>query len=64
MPQWGTSGPGNLDKPMTRTLDDVRDAFHALIVDKLGVKNAFYGHSSAASPCSAMRSAIPMRCAD
>ena len=46
MPQWGTSGPGNLDKPMTRTLDDVRDAFHALIVGKLGVKKAFYhGHS-------------------
>jgi len=46
MPQWGTSGPGNLDKPFTRTLDDVRDAFHALIVDKLGVKKAFYhGHS-------------------
>jgi homoserine O-acetyltransferase/O-succinyltransferase len=46
MPQWGMSGPGNLDKPMTRTLDDVRDAFHALIVDKLGVKKAYYhGHS-------------------
>jgi len=46
MPQWGTSGPGNLDKPFTRTLDDVRDAFHALIVDRLGVKKAFYhGHS-------------------
>ena len=46
MPQWGTSGPGNLDQPMTRTLDDVRDAFHALIVGKLGVKKAFYhGHS-------------------
>ena len=46
MPQWGMSGPGNLDKPMTRTLDDVRDAFHALIVGKLGVKKAFYhGHS-------------------
>jgi pimeloyl-ACP methyl ester carboxylesterase len=46
MPQWGMSGPGNLDKPMTRTLEDVRDAFHALIVDRLGVKNAFYhGHS-------------------
>lgn len=46
MPQWGTSGPGNLDKPMTRTLDDVRDAFHALIVGKLGVKKAYYhGHS-------------------
>jgi homoserine O-acetyltransferase/O-succinyltransferase len=46
MPQWGMSGPGNLDKPMTRTLDDVRDAFHALIVGKLGVKKAYYhGHS-------------------
>jgi pimeloyl-ACP methyl ester carboxylesterase len=46
MPQWGMSGPGNLDKPMTRTLDDVRDAFHALIVDKLGVRKAYYhGHS-------------------
>ncbi len=46
MPQWGMSGPGNLDKPMTRTLDDVRDAFHALIVGRLGVKKAFYhGHS-------------------
>ncbi|WP_222623005.1 alpha/beta hydrolase [Ramlibacter cellulosilyticus] len=46
MPQWGTSGPGNLDKPMTRTLTDVRDAFHALVVDKLGVKKAWYhGHS-------------------
>jgi pimeloyl-ACP methyl ester carboxylesterase len=42
----GHVGPGNLDKPMTRTLDDVRDAFHALIVGKLGVKKAFYhGHS-------------------
>jgi pimeloyl-ACP methyl ester carboxylesterase len=46
MPQWGTSGPGNLDKPMTRTLDDVRDAFNALIVGRLGVKKAYYlGHS-------------------
>jgi len=46
MPQWGTSGPGNLGKSMARTLDDVRDAFHALIVGKLGVKKATYlGHS-------------------
>lgn len=42
----GTSGPGNLDKPQVRTLDDVRDAFFALIVGKLGVKKAWYfGHS-------------------
>jgi pimeloyl-ACP methyl ester carboxylesterase len=46
MPQWGTSGPGNLEQPMTRTLDDVRDAFHALVVGRLGVKKAYYhGHS-------------------
>jgi pimeloyl-ACP methyl ester carboxylesterase len=46
MPQWGMSGPGNLDKSMARTLDDVRDAFHALIVDNLGIKKAYYlGHS-------------------
>jgi homoserine O-acetyltransferase/O-succinyltransferase len=46
MPQWGMSGPGNLDVPITRTLDDVRDAFHGLVVDRLGVKNAYYlGHS-------------------
>jgi len=46
MPQWGMSGPGNIDKPMTRTLNDVRDAFHALVVGKLGVNKAFYhGHS-------------------
>ncbi|WP_295002306.1 alpha/beta fold hydrolase [uncultured Dechloromonas sp.] len=46
MPQWGMSGPGNLDKPMTRTLNDVRDAFQALVVGKLGIKKAFYhGHS-------------------
>ena len=46
MPQWGTSGPGNIDKPMTRTLTDVRDSFHALVVGKLGVNKAYYyGHS-------------------
>jgi len=46
MPQWGMSGPGNIDKPMTRTLTDVRDSFHALVVGKLGVKKAYYyGHS-------------------
>ena len=46
MPQWGTSGPGNLDKSMARTLTDVRDAFHALVVRRLGVAKAYYlGHS-------------------
>lgn len=46
MPLAGTSGPGNLDKPQTRTLDDIRDAFHTLLVGQLGVKKAYYyGHS-------------------
>lgn len=46
MPLAGTSGPGNLDKPQARTLDDIRDAFHSLIVGQLGVKKAYYyGHS-------------------
>ena len=59
MPQWGTSGPGNLDKPITRTLDDVRDAFHALIVGKLGVKKAIYhGHSLGGSGAR-LRPALP-----
>ena len=64
MPQWGTSGPGNLDKPMARTLDDVRDAFHALVVGKLGVAEGLLPTAirSAARRCSATRCAIPMRC--
>lgn len=46
MPLAGTSGPGNLDKPQARTLDDIRDAFHSLVVGQLGVKKAYYyGHS-------------------
>ena len=62
MPQWGTSGPGNLDKPMTRTLDDVRDAFHALIVGKLGVKKAFYhGHSLGGADRARLRAALSGR---
>lgn len=46
MPLAGVSGPGNLDQPQVRTLDDVRDAFQALIVGRLGVQKAwYYGHS-------------------
>ena len=46
MPLAGVSGPGNLDQPQVRTLDDVRDAFNALIVGRLGVQKAwYYGHS-------------------
>jgi pimeloyl-ACP methyl ester carboxylesterase len=46
MPLAGTSGPGNLDKTQARTLEDVREAFNALVVGQLGVKKAYYyGHS-------------------
>lgn len=46
MPLAGISGPGNLDQLQARTLDDVRVAFHALLVGQLGVDNAwYYGHS-------------------
>jgi len=46
MPHYGMSGPGNLDKSPARTLDDMREAMHDVIVTKLGVKKAYYhGHS-------------------
>lgn len=46
MPLAGVSGPGNLNQLQARTLEDVRDAFHALLVGELGVENAWYfGHS-------------------
>ena len=46
MPHAGLSGPGNIGKPMARDLEDIRSAFHGVIVDQLGVKNAYYlGHS-------------------
>ncbi|MGH7372387.1 MAG: alpha/beta fold hydrolase, partial [Candidatus Methylomirabilales bacterium] len=46
MPHYGVSGPGNLDKSPARTLDDMREAIHDVIVNKLGVKKAYYaGHS-------------------
>lgn len=46
IPHYGKSIPGNLDKPLTRTLDQVREVFHSIIVDQLGIKKASYlGHS-------------------
>jgi pimeloyl-ACP methyl ester carboxylesterase len=46
IPHYGKSIPGNLDKPLMRSLDDVREIFHAIIVDQLQVKKAVYlGHS-------------------
>lgn len=46
IPHYGKSIPGNVDKPLTRSLDDVREVFHSVIVDQLQVKRATYlGHS-------------------
>ena len=46
MPHAGLSGPGNLGKPWARDFEDMRSAFHGVIVDQLGIENAYYlGHS-------------------
>lgn len=46
LPHYGMSGPGNLDKSPARTMQDMRDVVHGLVVNKLGVKKAAYlGHS-------------------
>ena len=46
LPQYGMSAIGNLDKSPARTMDDMRDVVHAVVVDQLGVKQAAYmGHS-------------------
>lgn len=46
IPHYGKSIPGNLDKPLARSLNDVRDAFYQLIVVRLKITKATYlGHS-------------------
>lgn len=46
LPHYGMSGPGNLDKSPARTMQDMRDVVHELVVNRLGVKRAAYlGHS-------------------
>jgi len=46
LPHYGMSGPGNLDKTPARSLQDMRDVVHELVVNQLGVMQAFYlGHS-------------------
>jgi pimeloyl-ACP methyl ester carboxylesterase len=46
MPHAGLSGPGNLGKPFARDFEDMRSAFHGVIVDQLGIDEAYYlGHS-------------------
>ncbi|HME24855.1 MAG TPA: alpha/beta hydrolase [Acetobacteraceae bacterium] len=46
LPCYGMSGPGNLDKCPARTMQDMRDTVHDVVVNQLGVKRATYlGHS-------------------
>lgn len=46
LPHYGMSGPGNLDKSPARTMQDMREVVHELVVNQLGVKKAAYlGHS-------------------
>ncbi len=46
LPCYGMSGPGNLDQCPARTMQDMRDTVHELVVNQLGVKQASYlGHS-------------------
>jgi pimeloyl-ACP methyl ester carboxylesterase len=46
LPHYGMSGPGNLDKSPARTMQDMRDVVHELVVNQLGVKKAAcLGHS-------------------
>ncbi|WP_458761383.1 alpha/beta hydrolase [Afipia sp. TerB] len=45
LPHYGMSGPGNLDKSLARSMQDLREVVHNL-VGQLGVRRAFYlGHS-------------------
>ena len=46
MPHSGFSGPGNVGKNPARTFEDMRSAFHGVLVDQLGIETAWYlGHS-------------------
>lgn len=46
LPHYGMSAPGNLDKTRARTMQDMREVVHGLVVEHLGVKKAAYmGHS-------------------
>ncbi|WP_025823547.1 alpha/beta fold hydrolase [Shewanella marina] len=46
LPNYGKSIPGNLNNPVTRSLDDTRDAIHDLLANQLKLQKAhFLGHS-------------------
>ncbi|MFC5076907.1 2-hydroxy-6-oxononadienedioate/2-hydroxy-6-oxononatrienedioate hydrolase [Vibrio thalassae] len=49
LPHYGKSIPGNLDNPITRSLDDTRVAIHDLLSNELNIDKAhFLGHSMGA----------------
>ena len=46
LPCYGMSAPGNMDKCPERTMQDMREVVHDLVVNQLGVQRAAYlGHS-------------------
>jgi pimeloyl-ACP methyl ester carboxylesterase len=46
LPHFGKSIPGNIDKPLSRSLQDTREVIYNIVVKQLGVKKATYlGHS-------------------
>ncbi|MGF1658846.1 MAG: alpha/beta hydrolase [Rubrimonas sp.] len=46
LPHYGMSGPGNLHLDESRSMQDMREAIHDVVVNKLGVARAhYYGHS-------------------
>ncbi len=46
LPNYGKSLPGNIEKPLTRTMQQAREIIHDLIVNKLGIEKATYGGHS------------------
>lgn len=46
LPNYGKSIPGNMDKPLVRSLQHTREVIHDLVVNRLGVARAFYGGHS------------------
>ncbi len=46
LPNYGKSLPGNMGKPLTRTMQQSREIIHDLIVNKLGIEKATYGGHS------------------
>ncbi len=46
LPHYGMSGPGNLGKNPARSMANMREAIHDLVVEQLGIEQAYYmGHS-------------------